>query len=182
MKKILVALLLALFASALSAVSQTQQALPNTKIVVLRAAHMLDVKSGRTIDNPVIVITGEKISAISGPTPAAATVIDLPGATLVPGLIDAHTHLIGQGTHFGYDTLGVSTPMETLWGARNAKVTLEAGFTTVRNVGASGYSDVALRDAINQGLVPGPRMLVSGLFSSCAKPPLIWPMAARRSL
>jgi len=123
---------------------------------------MLDVKSGRTSDNPVIVITGEKISAISGPAPAGATVIDLPSATLVPGLIDVHTHLIGQGTHFGYETLGVSTPMETLWGARNAKVTLEAGFTTVRNVGASGYSDVALRDAINQGLVPGPRMLVSG--------------------
>ena len=123
---------------------------------------MLDVKIGRTIDNPVIVITGEKISAISGPAPAGATVIDLAGATLVPGLIDAHTHIIGQGTHFGYETLGVSTPMETLWGARNAKVTLEAGFTTVRNVGASGYSDVALRDAINQGLVPGPRMLVSG--------------------
>lgn len=123
---------------------------------------MLDVKTGRMIDNPVIVITSEKISAISGPAPAGSTVIDIPGATLVPGLIDAHTHIIGQGTHFGYETLGVSTPMETLWGARNAKVTLEAGFTTVRNVGASGYSDVALRDAINQGLVPGPRMLVSG--------------------
>jgi len=162
MKKILRALLLLFFASILSAVAQTQPAQPNTKSVVVRAAHMLDVKSGRTIDNPIIVITGEKISAISGPAPAGATVIDLPGATLVPGLIDAHTHLIGQGTHFGYDTLGVSTPMETLWGARNAKVTLEAGFTTVRNVGASGYSDVALRDAINQGLVPGPRMLVSG--------------------
>jgi imidazolonepropionase-like amidohydrolase len=162
MKKILRALLLLFFASILSAVAQTQPAQPNTKSVVVRAAHMLDVKSGRTIDNPIIVITGEKISAISGPAPAGATVIDLPGATLVPGLIDAHTHLIGQGTNFGYDTLGVSTPMETLWGARNAKVTLEAGFTTVRNVGASGYSDVALRDAINQGLVPGPRMLVSG--------------------
>ena len=162
MKKILRFLLSALFVSLFSAVAQTQQPSVNTKIVVVRAAHMLDVKSGRTIDNPVIVITGEKISAISGPAPAGATVIDLPGATLVPGLIDAHTHFIGQGTHFGYETLGVSTPMETLWGARNAKVTLEAGFTTARNVGASGYSDVALRDAINQGLVPGPRMLVSG--------------------
>jgi len=162
MKKILRVLLSAWFVSLFSADAQTQQPSVNTKIVVVRAAHMLDVKSSRTIDNPVIVITDEKISAISGPAPAGATVIDLPGATLVPGLIDAHTHLIGQGTHFGYETLGVSTPMETLWGARNAKVTLEAGFTTVRNVGASGYSDVALRDAINQGLVPGPRMLVSG--------------------
>jgi len=154
---------LALFTSGSCVVSQTQIApATNTKVIVIRAAHMLDVKSGRTIDNPVIVITGERISAVSGAPPAGATIIDLPGATLVPGLIDAHTHLIGQGTRFGYETLGVSTPMETLWGARNAKVTLEAGFTTVRNVGASGYSDVALRDAINQGLVPGPRMLVSG--------------------
>ena len=163
MKKNFRSLLLLLLASVFSVVAPTQQTpSPGTKVVVVRAAHMLDVKSGRTIDNPIIVITGEKISAISGPAPAGAAVIDLPGATLVPGLIDAHTHLIGQGTHFGYETLGVSTPMETLWGARNAKVTLEAGFTTVRNVGASGYSDVALRDAINQGLVPGPRMLVSG--------------------
>src|ERR1700751_491145 len=138
MKKILRALLLLFFASMLSAVAQTQPAQPNTKVVVVRAAHMLDVKSGRTIDNPIIVITGERISAISGPAPAGAPMIVLPGAPLVPGLIDAHTHLIGQGTHFGYETLGVSTPMETLWGARNAKVTLEAGFTTVRNVGASG--------------------------------------------
>lgn len=163
MTKIFRIVVLALFASLFCTVAEAQQtSAGKEKVIVVRAAHMLDVKSGRTIDNPVIVITGEKISAISGPVPPGATVIDLPGATLVPGLIDAHTHLIGQGTHFGYETLGVSTPMETLWGARNAKVTLEAGFTTVRNVGASGYSDVALRDAINQGLVPGPRMLVSG--------------------
>src|SRR5689334_11478693 len=126
MKKNFRSLLLLLLASVFSVVAATQQTpSPGTKVVVVRAAHMLDVKSGRTIDNPIIVITGEKISAISGPAPAGAAVIDLPGATLVPGLIDAHTHLIGQGTHFGYETLGVSTPMETLWGARNAKVTLE---------------------------------------------------------
>ena len=163
MTKIFRIVVVALFASVFCLVAETQEASSaNPKVIVVRAAHMLDVKSGRTIDNPVIVITGERISAVSGAAPAGATTIDLPGTTLLPGLIDAHTHLIGQGTHFGYETLGVSTPMETLWGARNAKVTLEAGFTTVRNVGASGYSDVALRDAVNQGLVPGPRMLVSG--------------------
>ena len=143
--------------------SFAQQAVSsNQKITVVRAAHMLDVKSGRTVDNPVIVITGDKITSISGPAPADAIVINLPGATLVPGLIDAHTHIIGKGTNFGYQELAESVPAATLWGARNARVTLEAGFTTVRNVGAPGYADVALRDAINDGEVPGPRMLVSG--------------------
>src|SRR5262249_14724265 len=101
MKKILRLLLSALFVSLFSAVAQTQQPSVNTKIVVVRAAHMLDVKSGRTIDNPVIVITGEKISAISGPAPSFATVIHLARATLLPGLLEAHTHLIEQGTHCG---------------------------------------------------------------------------------
>ena len=141
--------------------SQTEPS-ATSKPVIVRAAHMLDVKTGRTVDNPVIVITGDRITSISGPAPANATVIDLPGATLVPGLIDAHTHIVGKGTNFGYQELAESIPSATLWGARNARVTLEAGFTTVRNVGASGYADVALRDAINDGLVPGPRMLVSG--------------------
>src|SRR5581483_7792884 len=140
----------------------SQQPAANSKLVVVRAAHMLDVKTGRTIDNPVIVINGDRITNISGSAPGNATVIDLAGATLVPGLIDAHTHIVGKGTNFGYQELAESIPSATLWGARNARVTLEAGFTTVRNVGASGYADVALRDAINDGLVPGPRMLVSG--------------------
>src|SRR5947209_19708041 len=82
--------------------SAQQVAPPDQKIVVVRAAHMLDVKSGRTIDNPILVITGDKITSVSGTAPTGATVIDLPGATLVPGLIDAHTHLIGKGTNFGY--------------------------------------------------------------------------------
>lgn len=150
-----------LFFCASHLLSQTQPS-ASSKSVVVRAAHMLDVKTGRSIDNPVIVINRDRITSVSGPAPANATVIDLPGATLVPGLIDAHTHIVGKGTNFGYQELAESIPSATLWGARNARVTLEAGFTTVRNVGAGGYADVALRDAINDGLVPGPRMLVSG--------------------
>jgi imidazolonepropionase-like amidohydrolase len=145
----------------LGCVALAQQTQPKPTTTVVRAAHLLDVKSGRTIDNPVIAISGGKITALNGPAPAGATVIDLAGMTLVPGLIDAHTHLTGE-PKFGYEELSISVPKQALIGAKNARITLLAGFTTVRNVGASGFTDVALRDSINEGLVPGPRMLVSG--------------------
>ena len=128
---------------------------------VIHAGHMLDVKSGRVLDNVTVGIEGDKIVSLGQSAAGNATIINLPNATLVPGLIDAHTHLTGE-PNFGYQELGISTPMEALIGAKNARVTLDAGFTTVRNVGAGGFTDVALRDAIEQGLVPGPRMLVSG--------------------
>jgi len=111
------------------------------------------------------VIQGDKIASV-GPasevTPSSSDkIIDLPHATVLPGLIDVHTHLTGDPS-FGYESLAISIPREALTGAKNARITLNAGFTTVRNVGASGYTDVALRDAVNAGDVPGPRMLVSG--------------------
>ena len=128
---------------------------------VIHASHLLDVKSGRMLDNVTLVIDGDKITSVGQAAAGTATVINLPNATLLPGLIDSHTHLTGEPS-FGYQELGISTPMEALIGAKNARVTLEAGFTTVRNVGAGAYTDVALRDAIDQGLVPGPHMIVSG--------------------
>ncbi|MGD0791073.1 MAG: amidohydrolase family protein [Terriglobales bacterium] len=136
---------------------------PAAKTVVVRAGHLLDVKTGKTLANQTILIQGDKIASVGSDTqvPAGAQVVDLSNATVLPGLIDAHTHITFT-TNFGYSRLAISVPREALTGARNARVTLDAGFTTIRNVGASGFSDVALRDAINAGDVPGPRMLVSG--------------------
>jgi imidazolonepropionase-like amidohydrolase len=134
------------------------------KRVILRAGKVLDVKSGRTLSNQAIVIEAGKIVSIGGDAKpnTGDQVIELPNATVLPGLIDAHTHLTGDPRQIGYQALGISVPRATLTGAHNARVTLEAGFTTVRNVGAEAFSDVALRDAINDGDIPGPRMLVSG--------------------
>ena len=151
-------------------VYQVASAQPSTdqavKRVIIRAGHLLDAKTGKTLNNQVIVIEGDKIVAV-GPASnpqagAGGSSIDLSTSTVLPGLIDGHTHLTGDPRNIGYQSLGLSVPREALIGARNARLTLQAGFTTVRNVAASGYSDVALRDAINAGDIPGPRMLVSG--------------------
>ena len=147
---------------ALSVPLVAQQA---SRPVVLHAGHVLDVKTGKLLSDQTIVIEDGKIVSVGSSAdtkaPADAVRIELPNATILPGLIDAHTHLT-MDPKFGYEELSLSIPRETLTGAKNARITLQAGFTTVRNVGAAGYSDVALRDAINAGDVPGPRMLVSG--------------------
>lgn len=134
------------------------------KRTVIHPGRVLDVRTGELRTNQAIVIEGEKIAQI-GPAAevkaaAGDTTIDLPEATLLPGLIDMHTHLTFDLKSLGYEGLGISTAREALHGARNAKRTLEAGFTTVRNVGARDYADIALRDAINDGDVVGPRMVV----------------------
>src|SRR5271156_1079641 len=136
-----------------------------SKSVVIHAGHLLDVKTGKLLSDQAVVVENAKIVSVGTFSETKASTdavrIELPNATLLPGLIDAHTHLTFD-PKFGYEELGVSIPREALTGAKNARTTLEAGFTTVRNVGADGYTDVALRDAINAGDLPGPRMLVSG--------------------
>jgi imidazolonepropionase-like amidohydrolase len=153
-------LLIVLLALAVQLVAQQAP-----KRVVVHAGHLLDVKTGKLLLDQTVVIEDGKVARVGSSAeikaPADAMLIDLSNTTVLPGLIDAHTHLTGD-PNFGYEQLGISIPRETLIGAKNARVTLQAGFTTVRNVGASGYTDVALRDAINAGDVPGPRMLVSG--------------------
>jgi imidazolonepropionase-like amidohydrolase len=132
----------------------------------IRAARLLDVKNGTLINNAVVLIEGERISAIGSglPIPASAKVIDLGDVTLLPGLIDCHTHLLASGPDdYGTMLLTKSQAYRALEGASNARRTLLAGFTSVRDVEneGAGYADVALRDAINRGLVEGPRMKVA---------------------
>ena len=144
---------------ALLALTATAQAANPT---ALRCGKLLDVKSGTLQENVIITIEDGTITAIGPPAPAGVTPIDLSKATCMPGLMDMHDHLTGDPTDSGYQSLGVSDPRSTVKGVKNARITLQAGFTTVRNVGASGYSDVALRDGINAGEVEGPRLFVSG--------------------
>jgi len=133
--------------------------------LAVHAGHLLDVKSGKTLNDQTLVVEDGKIvssgASAEAKIPNDAVRIELPNATVLPGFIDTHTHLT-MDPKFGYETLALSTSRQALIGAKNARLTLFAGFTTIRNVGAKEFSDVALRDAINAGDVPGPRMLVSG--------------------
>jgi imidazolonepropionase-like amidohydrolase len=137
-------------------------------VVAVKAGRVLDVRTGQYLEHQLIWIEDGRVKQVGAETelasrlPSGARVVGLSRYTVLPGLIDAHTHLTSSPFFNGYRGLSVSVPQQALLGARNARVTLEAGFTTVRNVGASGYSDIALRDAINDGDVPGPRIDASG--------------------
>ncbi len=132
---------------------------------VLKAARLFDGTSDRLIEPGVIVISGNKIASVGGQIPSGATVLDLGDATLLPGFIDSHTHL-----SYDFDpdyngarlkALDLTTAEQAIDATVNARKTLMAGFTTVRDVGSNDFVDVGLRNAINSGVVPGPRMLVS---------------------
>jgi imidazolonepropionase-like amidohydrolase len=163
------AVFLALIILAVPAVkAQSNGAANSPNEVAVKAGRVLDVRTGQYAANQIIWIENGRIkeigaaSELAGKLPKDARIIDLSKDTVLPGLIDCHTHLTMSPWTLGPAGLRMSYPRQALLGARNARVTLEAGFTTVRNVGASGYSDIALRDAINAGDVPGPRMLASG--------------------
>jgi imidazolonepropionase-like amidohydrolase len=132
----------------------------------IRAGRVVDVQSGKVATDQVILVRGDRIEAVGASNsvaiPAGTKVIDLSAYTVLPGLIDAHTHITSDPTLPPFYGYGMSVPRIALKGATYAKRTLLAGFTTIRDVGAVGYSDVAVRDAINDGEIPGPRMLVSG--------------------
>ena len=133
---------------------------------VITADRMIDVANGKVVKQAAVIVNDNIITA-SGrlkdlTVPNEATRIDLGNATLMPGLMDMHVHLTSDATRHGYKRLEVSLPRAAITGVKHAKATLDAGFTTVRNVGAPGFADVALRDAINAGDVVGPRMFVAG--------------------
>jgi len=130
--------------------------------VVVTADHMVDVIAGRIVDRPQITITDGRISSVASqgaPVEPDARRIDLPGMTLLPGLIDMHVHLTSDPRYSGYRHLEFTDNFWTVVGVANAKRTLEAGFTTVRNVGSRNFDDVALKQGIERGFIPGPRIV-----------------------
>jgi imidazolonepropionase-like amidohydrolase len=130
--------------------------------VVVTADHMVDVLAGRIVDRPQITITDGRITGVASqgaPVEADARRIDLPGMTLLPGLIDMHVHLTSDPRYSGYRHLEFTDNFWTVVGVANAKRTLEAGFTTVRNVGSRNFDDVALKQGIERGFIPGPRIV-----------------------
>ena len=134
--------------------------------IYLTAGSLIDPVSGETVSDPALVISDGVITARgtagSLAAPEGARVIDLGEAALLPGFIDMHTHLLGDPEDPPYESLSFSDETNAITGVKNARLTLLAGFTTVRDVGSSSYGDVALRDGIKAGDVPGPRMFVSG--------------------
>jgi imidazolonepropionase-like amidohydrolase len=136
------------------------------QVSAIRAGRVIDVVAGKVLTDQVLIVRGDRIESVGAASaaniPAGAKVIDLSAYTVLPGLIDTHTHVTSDPTLPPYHGYGLSHPRVALKGAANARATLLSGVTTIRDVGAIGYTDIALRDAINDGDVPGPRMLASG--------------------
>lgn len=136
--------------------------------VVVTADRMVDVLTGEVVEEPVVVITDGRIASVVGRggarpvIPEGASRIDLPGHTILPGLIDLHVHLDSSPYYGGYDVLGYTDLFQTVMGPGHARDMIEAGFTTVRNVGSGEYSDIAYMQAIDEGRMVGPRIIPAG--------------------
>ncbi len=153
-----------LFFSILLFLVQPASTFAQDDAVYLVAGALIDTLNGQRISDPVVEIRNDRIVSVAsgGAVPSGTKIIDLGGATILPGFADLHAHLTYYSTDFGYQSLAISKTDEAIRGVVAARKTLMAGFTAARNLGASGYSDVSLRDAINSGVVLGPRLQVSG--------------------
>ena len=152
-----------LLAAALAALPFASAGAQNAYIT---ADRMLDVTTGSYVERPAILVRDGRVAEVGTQdrlaAPDGVARVDLAGMTVLPGFIDMHVHLTSRHDQRGYSSLGASIPDQTVDGVANARKTLMAGFTSARNVGADGFADVALRDGINAGKVPGPRLWVSG--------------------
>ena len=141
---------------------------PDSPPVAIRAARLLDVKSGRYVERPVVVVRAGLVDSVGTAAPAGARVIDLQDRTLLPGLIDTHTHILLQGdatqAEYEHQILKEYPAHRVARAVRSLKIALEHGFTGMRDVETEGasYDDVALRDAVSEGVIPGPRLQVVG--------------------
>jgi len=163
------AVLVALVATGAGRFARTSAAQTDQPVVAIKAAQLIDGRGGAPLRSAVVLVRGERIEAIGAglAIPAGARVIDLGSATVLPGLIDLHTHLTSQDIHWEEELLKGTPGRAAIYGARNARVTLMAGFTTCRDMGPTWpYTDVDLRYAIDKGAVPGPRLLVAGNYVS----------------
>jgi imidazolonepropionase-like amidohydrolase len=137
---------------------------PGERVVAIRAGRLIDVSSGTVVENAIVVVRGDKIEAAGreARVPAGAQVIDLSDHTVMPGFIDMHTHITGDPSGGYSDQALHEWPgYEAIVGVKNARKTLLAGFTTIRNLGSSDWADIALRDAIARDVVPGPRVFAA---------------------
>ena len=167
MRHNILAFVLTLFLSVSLAAQSTQaQPPPSGRAIVLHAARLLDVETGRIIAPGEILILGDSIGEVGSSVkrPSGAEVLDLGDTTLLPGLIDAHVHLFLHPGAEDLQTVQESVPQRTIVATLAARDDLMAGFTAERDMGTegAGSADTALRDAINNGLIPGPRLRISG--------------------
>jgi len=153
-----------LLVTALALAAATVSRAADARTVVVTADKLVDVASGKELDRPLVVIVDGRITRVGKQgeaVPAGATRVDLPGVTLLPGLIDMHTHLTHSPLFGGYNSLLFTDSFWSVISTQHARLTLEAGFTTVRNVGSKNYDDVGLRQAIDSGFVVGPRIVTA---------------------
>jgi imidazolonepropionase-like amidohydrolase len=157
------------FSGAAKSLAQTPSPSPSPEPVAIKAGRLLDVKTGKIVNDVFISIENHRIKSIGAEAPAGVRVIDLSNAFVMPGMIDCHAHVLGNLKDLSPASyLRMSSPKKTLWGARNLRGWLDKGFTALRDAGEEdmAYGQLALRDAINEGMIVGPRMQSAGSFVS----------------